>query len=225
MSRPSSLGRSCSRHYQRWTKYGDPLGKATPRVLDHEDGTRTCTSCEARLPLEEFDQDSNSALGRRAQCPLCRSSKMKQWYQANQERQRDRQRDRYASNTEAIREQDFQRYLRNKPKRLELAKAGVHKRRAALRLVEFDPTISVDGLRQRDGDLCCFCCIAMSFEVITDHRYNPSRATLEHLLPISRGGSHTWDNVALACWQCNVRKNNRTVEEWTADAQAVRSTP
>jgi 5-methylcytosine-specific restriction endonuclease McrA len=37
--------------------------------------------------------------------------------------------------------------------------------------------------------------------------------TLDHVVPLSRGGSHSWDNVVTACERCNQRKGNRTPEE------------
>lgn len=32
---------------------------------------------------------------------------------------------------------------------------------------------------------------------------------LDHVVPRSRGGAHTWDNVVAACRRCNSRKENR----------------
>jgi 5-methylcytosine-specific restriction endonuclease McrA len=37
--------------------------------------------------------------------------------------------------------------------------------------------------------------------------------TLDHVLPISRGGTSTWLNTVTACGSCNGRKANRTPEE------------
>jgi 5-methylcytosine-specific restriction endonuclease McrA len=34
------------------------------------------------------------------------------------------------------------------------------------------------------------------------------RVTLDHVIPLSRGGTHTWDNVKPAHWQCNMTKGN-----------------
>lgn len=34
--------------------------------------------------------------------------------------------------------------------------------------------------------------------------------TLDHVLPRSKGGKHTWDNVVIACERCNSRKGDRT---------------
>jgi len=36
---------------------------------------------------------------------------------------------------------------------------------------------------------------------------------LDHVVPRSRGGPHTWDNVVAACRRCNSRKENRTPAE------------
>ena len=42
-------------------------------------------------------------------------------------------------------------------------------------------------------------------------------ATMDHLLPKSRGGQHTWKNVVLMCAEHNNQKSDRTIEElgWT----------
>ncbi|MFW9258193.1 HNH endonuclease [Nostoc sp. CALU 546] len=37
--------------------------------------------------------------------------------------------------------------------------------------------------------------------------------TLDHVMPRSKGGSHTWDNVVAACERCNSRKGDRTLFE------------
>lgn len=40
-----------------------------------------------------------------------------------------------------------------------------------------------------------------------------SDLTLDHVMPKSRGGKDTWENLVTACNRCNVRKGNRTPEE------------
>ncbi|MFM7512268.1 MAG: HNH endonuclease [Cyanobium sp.] len=39
------------------------------------------------------------------------------------------------------------------------------------------------------------------------------RLSVDHVLPRSRGGMDTWENVTTACLSCNVRKGNRTPRE------------
>ena len=36
---------------------------------------------------------------------------------------------------------------------------------------------------------------------------------VDHVVPKSRGGGHTWDNVVAACRPCNARKENRDAAE------------
>ena len=44
-------------------------------------------------------------------------------------------------------------------------------------------------------------------------RFPPSMLTLDHIQPISRSGSTSWDNVVTACTRCNIRKANRNPRE------------
>ncbi|MBI4615916.1 MAG: HNH endonuclease [Planctomycetes bacterium] len=37
--------------------------------------------------------------------------------------------------------------------------------------------------------------------------------SIDHVLPLSRGGKNTWTNCVLACLRCNKRKGNRTPDE------------
>lgn len=44
---------------------------------------------------------------------------------------------------------------------------------------------------------------------------------IDHVVPLSRGGLHAWDNLALSCAQCNRAKWDSTEEEfygWLANA-------
>lgn len=221
----------CSSHYIRLRKYGDPLAggprktNITPpsKVVDHPDGTRTCTVCDARLPVDSFDVDKNSKGGRRAQCKPCRSQRMKDWYAANRERQAGRQAARREADPDKLRQQDRERYYRSKPKRIALVEAYGHQRRAAMRASAYDDGITKIRLRKRDGDRCCYCEIVMDFAPGEGRAFVPDRATIEHLVPISAGGTHTWDNVTLCCWQCNQRKNRKSADEWRAILTAERS--
>lgn len=39
---------------------------------------------------------------------------------------------------------------------------------------------------------------------------NTKKLTLDHVIPRSKGGKHSWDNVVIACESCNSRKSDRT---------------
>lgn len=37
--------------------------------------------------------------------------------------------------------------------------------------------------------------------------------TIDHVIPVSRGGQNTWENVVTACGPCNSKKGNRLLRE------------
>lgn len=39
---------------------------------------------------------------------------------------------------------------------------------------------------------------------------SPNAPEIDHRIPMSKGGPHTWENVQCACRQCNMAKGNRT---------------
>jgi len=43
--------------------------------------------------------------------------------------------------------------------------------------------------------------------------FGSHQLSLDHVLPRSRGGKSSWDNIVSACLKCNVRKGNRTPQE------------
>jgi 5-methylcytosine-specific restriction endonuclease McrA len=55
----------------------------------------------------------------------------------------------------------------------------------------------------RDRQICAYC----------GGHFAESELTVEHILPVSRGGQLAWTNVVTACRSCNTRKGNRTPEE------------
>jgi len=44
-----------------------------------------------------------------------------------------------------------------------------------------------------------------------------SDLTIDHIMPKSRGGRDSWENLTTACDRCNVRKGNRTPKEAKMD--------
>jgi 5-methylcytosine-specific restriction endonuclease McrA len=61
--------------------------------------------------------------------------------------------------------------------------------------------ISRRALFARDGWRCVYCGTA------------GSRLTLDHVIPRSRGGDSSWENVVTSCAPCNLRKGDRLPHE------------
>lgn len=55
----------------------------------------------------------------------------------------------------------------------------------------------------RDGYNCQYC----------GEHFPAEQLTLDHVIPISRGGKDTWSNVVSACKRCNHKKGNHLCEE------------
>lgn len=70
----------------------------------------------------------------------------------------------------------------------------------------FVETVVPTAIFERDGWRCHIC-----RRKITPTRQwpHPRSATLDHLVPLSRGGTHEPANVATACLSCNSAKGNR----------------
>ena len=76
---------------------------------------------------------------------------------------------------------------------------------------EFNKDITIYKLIERDGERCYLCGENVLFSL---DRYDLRYPTIEHVIPISRGGTHSWDNVKVACRDCNLRKSTMTDEEF-----------
>jgi len=66
------------------------------------------------------------------------------------------------------------------------------------KLMENRPTRSL--VMKRDGYRCLYCGATENL-------------TLDHIMPQSRGGIDSWENLATCCGSCNVKKGNRTPGE------------
>jgi CRISPR/Cas system Type II protein with McrA/HNH and RuvC-like nuclease domain len=72
-----------------------------------------------------------------------------------------------------------------------------------LNYVKFRPKgIGVTRKRifKRDNNTCCYC-------------GSQRNLTIDHIIPKSRGGNNSWDNLVTSCFRCNSKKDNKTPEE------------
>lgn len=76
-----------------------------------------------------------------------------------------------------------------------------------IRLVNYVPmpymeiVLSRKNIYLRDNYTCQYC------------GKNGSNLTIDHVIPKSRGGKETWDNMVVCCARCNNRKGDRSLEE------------
>ncbi len=58
-------------------------------------------------------------------------------------------------------------------------------------------------LHKRDGGKCAYCGEVVSVK----------EGTIDHVIPVSKGGKTTWDNTVWCCRKCNCKKDNKSLEE------------
>jgi len=63
----------------------------------------------------------------------------------------------------------------------------------------------------RDGHCCQYCGVRCPID----------RLTYDHVIPRSRGGRTSWDNIVSCCVPCNARKANRTPAEARMSLRSV----
>lgn len=90
----------------------------------------------------------------------------------------------------------------------ERAKAIIHKRLARKHAAPGEYT--ADDVRriyaEQDG-MCAYCGIRIFMDI-------PKDVHVDHVMPLSRGGANSADNLLLSCSTCNQSKNAKTVGEW-----------
>lgn len=62
------------------------------------------------------------------------------------------------------------------------------------------PPVNRKEVLKRDKHQCQYC-------------GNRNQLTLDHVIPKSKGGKHSWDNVVIACESCNSYKSDRTPQQ------------
>lgn len=153
---------------------------------------KRCARCGETKPTDHWPKAATSD----GLFPWCRPCK--------NEYQRERRLD--PVNAEALRA-DTRR--RNRKRRQDPAYRACQRARDRVRRMQIRGTrtemVTIGELRSRDGDDCVLCGEPLAGDV-----------TMEHLTPLSRGGHHVRENLALAHLLCNCRKGGRTMDEWQA---------
>ena len=64
---------------------------------------------------------------------------------------------------------------------------------------EPDPKISLHEVYHLSRGICGICKLVVRMQ----------EASIDHIVPLSQGGSHTWNNVQLTHLKCNMKKSNK----------------
>lgn len=200
----------CGAHYTRWNRYGDAeyVPPRTQKLLERQQSdVRTCTKCNERKNVTEFSRDTTRPCGYRPQCKLCASAVTKDWRARNEDHVR-RFQAQYRKENQAARAAYRATYLpewkRANPERL---RDYTHRRRA-LKAASVSSAINYDDLWHACGGSCpdCGCVIERNAPWPTE-----AFASIDHIIPLSKGGAHEQANLRYTCLPCNLKKGAKIV--------------
>jgi 5-methylcytosine-specific restriction endonuclease McrA len=157
--------------------------KSRRRYEPINEGSKTCRLCERELPITKFHVQGNNLDGRSGICRDCAGIRNAEYYQATAEQQRENSRQ-WRRNNRAQR--TTQRY----------------KRRAILE--------NAEGF-----------CLPIQWEAIIAH-YAPNghclccgkkrKLTMDHVIPLTEGGTNWPGNIQPLCARCNSRKRTKSTD-------------
>lgn len=105
---------------------------------------------------------------------------------------------------------EYQRRYRKTEGGKQANRAKNKKRRAKTQGAAVAEMVVPKVVHDRDGWRCHLCHRKVSPR---RHWPDPLSASLDHIVPLSVGGEHTYTNVATAHLQCNMSKHNRAADD------------
>lgn len=191
-----------------------------------EAGIKTCCHCKQDKPTTEFHKNVRAKDGLRAQCRACtkkinrasvlrhhekRKAEKRAEYQRKKDspeykayvkayqaetkdKKREYDREYRRKNAGRYREQSREWVRRNPEKRAAVVRCYTAKRRSWTKSGVGAAELAQWTAEQPKRCYWCGCGCKRNYHV-------------DHYVPLSQGGSHTIDNLVIACGPCNLRKN------------------
>lgn len=204
---------SCYRYVRRRNIIG--ICTICNRERPEIDGKGWCNVCRmndyrARKGRKYLDKHAARERARRERLGEVLRQKDRERHQRDRDRRIARSREYYARNPERWREYQRQ-YRKANPRRCDMLK-----RRYQLRKLQLPSTLTLiewEAIKAGFNQCCVYC------------NQHSERLTQEHIIPVSKGGAYTADNIVSACPSCNSRKHTQDAFEFLLRSHAVSTTP
>lgn len=237
MSEPNPTTKECTRchetkiiqEFHRQTKSPDGYRTVCKKCraiaegkvyIPHEpEGFKYCRHCERMLPAtpEYYQRTPHGKYGLESRCRDCKKGESRIYHYTQNEVILLRKRNNYKANPEKEikRSRDFRVknptyihdwYINSKERLTPLRRVYSAKRRALEAQADgYHTTDDIEQIYFDQEGRCGYCGIQLF-----------GKYHLEHIVPLSRGGSNWPDNLLLTCSDCNLSKNDKTLPEWEA---------
>jgi 5-methylcytosine-specific restriction endonuclease McrA len=194
----------CAAHWFRWRQFGDPLHRKMGEVRD---GKRICAGCQVDKPVAEYGRRRHAHSGLSSNCKACERASTKRWRIEHPD---------YVSPPESPEAQRARarNYRKANPDKVRAITAL----RRARRIGATVEPVSPREIFVRDCWICQIC-----IEPIDPGAPypDPMSASVDHRLPLARGGAHSRDNCQAAHLICNLRKHDKMEVANGADSEGA----
>lgn len=160
---------------------------------------KTCNLCREDLPKENYSRCSARKDGLQNYCKKCAAIKRKKHYENNKEIEREQNRKWHQENQPWKKPEKIEymsKWLSENRDRKNLTEAM---RRNAIRAnggsVNIEDWIELCNLY---GNVCLKC--------------GKNEVTMDHIVPVSKGGRHSIENLQPLCGSCNSSKGTKTID-------------
>lgn len=177
--------------------------------------TKQCCKCKAQKMVTEYHRNRGSHDGLNGMCKDCNKENsrlqrlrdrehlcelQRAWTARTSERRKPEKAAYYQLHREEIRERARSRYAEEYPNNPSKYLVKYHKRRAILNDNGGSYTEEEwQELCAKYGNMCLWC-------------ERKVKLTVDHIIPISRGGTNDIDNLQPLCRSCNCRKSDRIID-------------
>jgi 5-methylcytosine-specific restriction endonuclease McrA len=172
-------------------------------------GMKICCRCEKEQPLSEFTKNKAKVDGLDARCKTCKkeireenreyhAAKSKEWRENNPDRFKER-RDAWSQANPQSQNETRKKWLADNKHKVRQIKQAYKLRRKEWEVGDVD----YDEILARDGLVCHICGLDVA----------PDDIHFDHVIPLSKEGMHSMDNIHVSHSKCNLKKNNKLMEE------------
>ena len=171
-----------------------------------------CFRCKKTKPLTDFSKDRSRKDGYAYRCRACTKAHNAKYYQENREEYKIRHAE-YRTEHCTERKAYIAEYSRS-PRGKAIHTAAHNNRRVALDGISLTGRI-VEELIVESNGICPYC-----KEPITE-----GTGHVDHIIPVSGGGTNNRSNLVYVCADCNQRKHNKSLLSFIMESRQCLNQP